>query len=253
MLNRTFYTGLLSTFIALVIGITSCATKNHFHPKTDAELARVSVEITNYERTSGGSGVILHSDNSGSVIETNRHVCQLVIHGGLVIDTTGLGHRVMAYKESERDDLCLIQIGANLKIGVDLADHTPEVGDAIAIVGHPLLQPTVTTRGQFSYHTVIQINEGIRPCSEAEKADPLTGMFCAIYGGIPNIIDREAQFTSALIQPGSSGSPCFDENGYLSGFAFAGSGNIGFGYIVPLEAVYQFQKDAKHMGWTLAQ
>ena len=66
---------------------------------------------------------------------------------------------------------------------------------------------------------------------------------CVMLGGLPVIKNYEAQPISATIQPGSSGSAVFDSNGHIAGLVFAGSGDIGYGFVVPQEYVKYFVEE----------
>jgi hypothetical protein len=100
----------------------------------------------------------------------------------------------------------------------------------------------LNTHGHFSDHRTIQVLTGFKECTEADwKGD--NGLLCLFLGGIPIVKVYDSQVSSVLIMPGSSGSPVFNSSGYIAGLVFAGSGTIGFSFLVPQEYVYDFTKN----------
>lgn len=206
-------------------------------PKTTSEMSQTSVKIVRNDRRSGGTGVILKSTPSESTILTNGHVCGVVENGGLVI-TDDAEHSVTSYKKSEAHDLCLITVAANLHVNTVIADSAPRTYSDAAASGHPGLLPNVVTRGHFSGREIIEVMTGLRECEDKDYKD--NGLLCILLGGIPQIKRYESQVVTATIKPGSSGSAVFNEDGEISALVFAGSGDIGYAYTVPYEAIANF-------------
>jgi S1-C subfamily serine protease len=228
-----------------------CSLDSKFRPKTDSELMSVSVTITNLDRSSGGSGAVLESQESESIILTNAHVCHLIKKGGIVIDASGQTHLALQYKESKIHDLCIVKVMADLKITLKLARHAPERGDELAVVGHPALLPVLVTRGSYSEMTQILIQDGERECTQEEKESERFAFQCMIFGRMPAFILRDSQVVSATIMAGSSGSPVFNSDGELQEVIFAGQGALSYGIAVPWEYLYFFiKKESKAMPWT---
>jgi S1-C subfamily serine protease len=210
------------------------------NPVSEKELSRTSVMIVRSDRRSGGSGVILHSSPTRSTILTNSHVCGVIENGGVVI-REGQEHAVVTFKHSSTHDLCLITVDGNFGVNTQVAEETPALYSQSIVVGHPRLLPTTVTRGHFSSRQIIEVMTGVRRCTEEDiEADEDNALLCFFLGGIPVITRYEAQLSTALISPGSSGSPVYNEDGEISGVVFAGSGNQSLAYIVPLEAVANF-------------
>ena len=243
---------LVAMFMALCAASTSCAD-SILKPKSDQDMFKVTVRIMNFEETSGGTGVILKSSRNGSVIMTNKHVCRLIEHGGVIDPPDHIRHAVAAYKEDPAHDLCLVTTDANLGVSIKISKDEPELGDEAIIAGHPALLPTIVTRGMFSEHKIIQVVDGQRDCTDLDKVDPTKGLICLREVKLPIIEVREAQLVSATIMPGSSGSPVFNRKGQLSGLVFAGSGDLSYAFIVPLESIWNFMSLAKQMEWTEAK
>lgn len=207
-------------------------------PKTTAELSKTSVMITRYDGRSGGTGVIISSRRNESKVLTNAHVCEVVKNGGIVRSDDKKA-MVKYYQVSNVHDLCLITVSTNFKINTLLAKEEPDEYEDAIVSGHPHLLENIVTRGHFSGKQMITIMTGVRPCSE-EETQGEDAIFCILLGGFPIIKTYEAQVVSNTIQPGSSGSAVFNSAGELSGLVFAGSGDFGYGMIVPYEYVANF-------------
>lgn len=201
--------------VAVVMGLNSLIT-----PQTNQELFHVSVLITNMEESGGGSGVILHSEKDHSLILTNRHVCVGIGEAGIVHDSEHKKHLILEKKLDSRHDLCLIRVSGDLGVDVIIAGENPKPADDLVIVGHPMLLPTIITKGHFSDSMIISVMD---------------------EGGI---VLREAVVASALISPGSSGSPVFNAKGELAGMVFAGFGNLSYGFLVPIDYIRSFVSTA---------
>ncbi len=162
----------------------------------------------------GGTGVTLNSSTSLSQVLTNKHVCEVIRHKGYVQKDSGEVFQVLSFRQSSIHDLCEIDVAGDLKGGVSLASRSPASFDDAIIAGHPGLIPTIILSGHFSHKVAISV-----------QGEPLP---------------IEAQATDILISPGSSGSAVYNSDGDLAGLVFAGSGQVGFGFIVPYEYVYLF-------------
>jgi hypothetical protein len=208
-------------------------------PHASQEFSKTSVMITRYDGRSGGSGVILSSKRNESKVLTNSHVCEVVKNGGLVRSDDKKG-MVKYYQRSNIHDLCLITVSTNFKINTVLAPEEPEIYEDATVSGHPRLLPNILTKGHFSGHEMITIMIGIRVCTPEEQENPNSSMYCLLLGGFPVIKNYEAQVISATIQPGSSGSAVFNDKGEIAGLVFAGSGDFGYGMIVPYSYVANF-------------
>ncbi len=209
-------------------------------PQTVYEVQQ-SVMVVSNSKTSGGSGVVISSTQETSTVLTNGHVCNLLANGGLVISADLSEHRVANYRKSEQYDLCLIEVQENLHINTAIAPTSPIVGERATVVGHPLLLPTMVTEGYFSYKLTIMVEVGSHPCTDFDKHTARGVWICASNGGMmPDVKAFESIMTSALIEPGSSGSPVFNSRGELAALIFAGDRNSPYSYAVPLEAIQFF-------------
>ncbi|MFO0202317.1 MAG: serine protease, partial [Alphaproteobacteria bacterium] len=229
-------------FSALVVIIPLIATlfiSKTVKPFKNSEYASTSVMITRYDGRSGGTGVVISSSRSQSTVLTNAHVCSLLKSGGFIRSdyTKGI---VKSYQVSEVHDLCLITTNTNFKVNTVIADSQPEAYDDAVVSGHPHLLPNIVTHGHFSQKELVHIVTGVRPCTIKDVTAPENVEYCQHFGFVPIIKSFEAQVVSATIMPGSSGSAVFNSKGEIAGLVFAGSGEFGYGLIVPYEYIATF-------------
>lgn len=221
----------------VVLGYGVSQTRPARLPQNNTEFAKTSAMITLVSRSAGGSGVILKSTANLSTILTNKHICQLVQVGGTVITDQGT-YPVKTYRIYTKHDLCLIEVQANLHENNQLAQEAPVTYSQSTIAGHPSLLPTMITRGHFANKLTIQLMVDTEKCDGKEKGQD--AFMCAFFGVKPVVISLEAQPTTALIMPGSSGSGVFNEKGEVAGLVFAGGEGLSYGLIVPFEYVKDF-------------
>jgi hypothetical protein len=216
----------------LSVGCSTSTDRTVASENTDA-----TVMITNISRNSGGSGVILQSTSSESLVLTNAHVCGVVKFGGIVTSSSGTPAFVTHYKVSKVHDLCLISVSTDLQAKTQLAYAAPKKYDRAAISGHPRLLPNIVTFGHFSDKRIVQVMMGVRECTAEEYTNPDTTLFCFLVGKLPIVRTFEAIVVSATIQPGSSGSGVFNSDHRLAALVFAGSGDLGYAMAVPYEYI----------------
>lgn len=222
----------LALIALIVVGCSTSTDRSVSSENTDA-----TVMITNLKKNSGGSGVILQSSPSESIVLTNAHVCGVVKFGGVVTSSSGIPAFVTHYKVSKVHDLCLISVSTDLNASTKLAYSPPKKYDRATISGHPKLLPNILTFGHFSDKLIVQVMIGSRDCTPEEYADPDTALFCIFTGHLPVVKTYESIVVSATIQPGSSGSGVFDSNHRLAALVFAGSGDLGYALAVPFEYI----------------
>lgn len=223
-----------------LVGIGGHGRSPHL-PTNNAEYAKTAVMITSQNELSGGTGVILDSNPSISHILTNKHVCQLVQVGGLVITDDGKKYPVDSYRVYRKHDLCLVEVHADLGINIKVADHAPKVYETSIVVGHPALLPTMVTTGHFSQLKIISLVVGFIKCDGSETSDE-DRLNCFFMGGKPIVKTFQSQVTSSLIMAGSSGSAVYNSKGELSGLIFAGAHDLSYGFLVPWAYVNDFLK-----------
>lgn len=226
--------------LAVTIGLIGFGSyQRHVNlPESVADYAAKSVKITLENQHSGGTGVILKSTPSGTDILTNKHVCDLIQLGGIVIDDKDKTYPISSFQVYTPHDLCLVHISSDLGIQTVVAKKEPKLYTQNTVSGHPALLPSIITRGHFSHVEMIQLMIGTKECDGSEKDDE--AMMCIFMGVKPLIKEFSAQATSALIMPGSSGSGVFNDRGELSGLVFAGSQGLSYSFIVPWTFVNDF-------------
>lgn len=238
MLNKSKL--IVAVVIASALGLVGLGSyQRHINlPETVADYAAKSVKITLDNQRSGGTGVILKSSPGGTEILTNKHVCDLIQLGGIVIDDKNKTYPISSFQPYTPHDLCLVHISADLGVQTVVAKREPKLYSQDTVTGHPALLPSVITRGHFSHVETIQLMIGTKPCDGSEQDDE--AIMCVFMGVKPLIKDFSAQATSALIMPGSSGSGVFNDQGELSGLVFAGSQGLSYSFIVPWTFINDF-------------
>lgn len=218
-----------------------------FHPSTIEDFKKTSVRIYNLEMNSGGTGSIYRSYSNASHILTNKHVCELTVNGGYVVQNNKK-YLVTHYKKFAHHDLCLVRIAKNLGVSLKVARTIEDASKVVYVSGHPSLLPHILTKGHLSDRVEIELLSEIKPCT---KEDFTTrGMECIFFGGIPVLKKMDAQVVSNLIKPGSSGSPVFNKNGEIIGLVYASdSREASFGYIVPQIYLFYFLQNAHRHTW----
>lgn len=234
------------SMLAVAGTMATQATDKTIYPKTGAEFAEISAMILAKSKTSGGSGVILHSDLNGSILLTNKHVCEVIQEGGFV-ETTKLTAEITHYKEYPKHDLCLVNVKVDLGIRTQIAMIEPKLYSEMTISGHPALLPPIVSKGLFSDRKEIDVMTGMKECDGTETEEEM--FYCFFYGGKPIIEKFDSQVTSGLIMPGSSGSPVFNDRGEIAGLVFAGSSGLSYGFIVPHQYVFDFVSTHEKYPW----
>lgn len=202
-------------------------------------LEQKTVKITELTKSHGGSGTIVYSSDTLSVVLTNRHVCGVIVNGGLVTKTNQRSYAVDSFHISETHDLCLVRVSKNLNANTNLSNNPPSQYDEISVSGHPNLLPHVITKGHVSDRANVAIFKELAKCDET-KTDEMYLKICAFFGGMPTFEYFDATLVSATIMPGSSGSGVFNEKNELVAVVFAGRGELSYGYVVPYEYVKRF-------------
>lgn len=205
-----------------------------------------SVMIVNRALNHGGTGVIIKSAKSESVILTNDHVCKAVSNGGVVLTETQR-FQIASILESEVSDLCFVTVLDDLKTNTSIANKAPVAYRKEYVSGHPHLMPNVISEGHYSGRSIIQVMTGIKHCTDSDLNSD-NALVCMFFGGIPIIKAYESVLVTSTIMPGSSGSGVYNESKELTGLVFAGDTEFGYAWTVPYEQLVNFvTKEHKHL------
>lgn len=185
----------------------------------------------------GGSGSIVYSDKSYSIILTNAHVCKVIEKGGRVTNVHDKSALVESYAIYDKHDLCQIKVSADMGPSVKIAKQESEKQEDIIISGHPNLLPQTFSNGKITGKQEVDIMIELKACTEEDAKENVA---CIFFGGIPVVKKFEATTTSALIMPGSSGSAVYNNKAEIVAVVFAGRQGLSYGYLVPFEHVKQF-------------
>lgn len=227
--------------LAVGVGISAALLVSSFigsSVKSSLSIEDATVMVVRLSGRGGGSGVIISNTPSESRILTNAHVCRAIeATGGSVITRHRGQHLVAAYQISERFDLCLVSVDADLGIHSPVASSAPAAFERSTNIGHPQLLPTVITEGYFGDYSYITIVSRFRKCTEAEKE---ASSACSFLEGIPVISTYNSRLSTSFSSPGSSGSPVYNSKGEVAALVFAGRGAISYSWTVPTESINQF-------------
>lgn len=201
------------------------------------------VEITNKEKTSGGTGFHIKAPSGRTYILTNSHICSHIGDNGIVqvSDTNGntIPRRIIL--DSDFTDLCIVEAMPGAE-GLSLGSEV-EPGQIVAAVGHPKLLPLTMSRGEIIGVQEVSVLDHIMadndpkdkcdlPKNRIEKVN-LFGLFevqaC--------VVQVKAYLSNATILPGNSGSPVVNFWGNVVGVVFAGDGDSNWGDFVTLSDI----------------
>lgn len=234
--------------LSLALLFSTVTHADIFKPKSVADFKRTSVRITNKEKNSGGTGIIVQSYNNATHILTNKHVCHLIEPGGLVL-YNDQEYQITHYKKFPDHDLCMVRIElANLNINLEVSKDMQEPSTLTNVSGHPSLLPHILTKGHLSDPKDVDILIDVKKCTiDDMKEHPDE---CFLLGGLPVVQTFKSNVVSNLIKPGSSGSGVFNDDGQLMGVVFAGdSRDFSFGFIVPQLYVLYFTENQSFFKW----
>jgi len=202
----------------------------------------------------GGTGFHVIAPSSVSYIMTNSHVCDAFDDGTAWIQSRE--GRIIPRKiieQSEKTDLCLIE-GLPGHEGLKLAGSA-NIGDTLAVVGHPVLQPLSISLGdiigkdliEFPYAAIVDSRE------DADGKDKMTEEQCASkpkqkvaeldswLGPVKVcMLSLQAFQTTIVGFPGNSGSPAVNFWGNIEGVLYAGNGRTNYSLLITLDDVKEF-------------
>lgn len=230
------------------------------------------------DRYGGGTGFHVVAPSGKTYIVTNRHVCRGAKNDTMwaAVRGTTKYHPVKIIERSSFTDLCLVEPLPGiegLKVGVE-----PYIGQQVAAIGHPNLQPKTYTEGDVVGTVLYTIAIGAIGREGFTKGDcsgrdnyivkyrlsqlirdsmkQKNGLDSSLY----NLIEVEnlfsdklkneyvdvclmrtsAMVTTAMIWHGSSGSPVVDFWGNVVGVMYAVGGDNFWGRAITLLDLEQF-------------
>lgn len=192
----------------------------------------------------GGTGFQITAPSGNTYFLTNRHVCGITEDDTLPVELEdGRSVIVRKLEVSKTTDLCLTT-SVGTAPGLELAGDY-EVGQDIAVVGHPRLEAKTPTRGIITNKQTIELYQDVK--SEEECTDKYTGSVKEIlaWGLFPVKVCStmiKSYRTTAIIYGGNSGSPVVNFWGNVVGIVFAADNVMNLGYAVPLEDIKEFLK-----------
>lgn len=187
--------------------------------------------VTIYTPSSQGSGVVVKSDEMGSIILTNKHICDGALQPQAELNkqkqssadkpistfvlvlaksrNQGKPMAAQVLEMADNLDLCAIQLVEQKLPSINIASNPPKVGDTIYTHGSPMGMEDVTAHGKL-----------------ASRKYP---WFWMVY------------YLGALsVRPGSSGSGVYNADAELIGLVSFGNFQANVTGIVPLEHVKRF-------------
>jgi S1-C subfamily serine protease len=169
---------------------------------------------------------------------TNDHVCNASTGGYVRIqDDSGNEYIKKVLKRNFMRDLCLIEGISAPPLAI--ASKQPVRFDRLRVVGHPLLQPTSRSEGEFVKNIIIPLGlpalaDGT--CKEgATPVESFFGTFC--------IVNMEVGYTTVLIWGGNSGSPIVNKDGEVVGVINSADNRTNQGNFIPLPYLKEMLAD----------
>lgn len=254
----------LSAITMALLAVASAGYLMIKMPETHGSFLRNKVGSKTYmikgnSKSGGGTGFSIIAPSGESYIMTNAHVCDhslkvTSIPGTVLVVTPEGAIRRRVIEVSDKTDLCLIEGVPNEK-GLSVGSR-PNLGEIVAVVGHPHLRPLSISRGEIVGQTDVSILEFVfstgSPLLDAmleakeascdlpknaivsvSESDPFLG---EINLKLCLTVTKNAYMSTAVIFPGNSGSPVVDFWGRVIGVAFA-SDNTNWAMIVSLEDI----------------
>lgn len=135
-----------------------------FNPSSQKPDIKRAISMTVRVSLNGGhgTGVIVKSDQKGTLVLTNNHVCQMGKppfaafadrYLPFTIKIEGREYRGTVFKTTKDADLCLIQVSIiKFRPSADIGKIESVVGDKIYTVGNPYFASNLTSDGYVGEH-----------------------------------------------------------------------------------------------------
>lgn len=235
------------SLITLIIGAGVLKAPELHYNYIRSKVQKTTVMVTNAARTSGGSGSHVVAPSGRVYILTNAHVCNLSKTKEIYI-TDDFGRTIprRIIEVSDFTDLCLVEPLPNYKGALKIGSE-PNPGQIVAAIGHPSLMPTTMSRGEVIGQQEVDVTDHIMDPSDKEDKcnlpkNKIVDVDDIFFGSFKVCtIHINANLTTAVILPGSSGSPLIDFWGRMVGVMFAGN-RANWGVAVTQNDVQRFLK-----------
>jgi S1-C subfamily serine protease len=236
-------------------------------PVVHSDYVRKKVQAKVYKiqsspNSGGGTGFAVTAPSGISYIVSNAHVCEAVLketanNKVLIRDDKGSLIKRSVIDISDESDLCLIE-GLPGVTGLKVTS-APDIGDEIAIVGHPLLMPLAVSRGDVMGEREVQFTEYVMSLNDHlldamfntrnEKCDNpknriqkimLATPFGKVKARLCTTVISDVYITNAVVYPGNSGSPAVDWYGNVVGVLFASDDRTHWGCVISNKDLTRF-------------
>lgn len=186
---------------------------------------------------SGGTGFQVRGKDR-SFILTNAHVCGVAKQNRVDVYLPGSSKAIprTIKKLDKEHDLCLLGSSALME-GLELGTTAPLLS-RIYVVGHPLLEPTQITTGNYLGEENITLEDEENSVPNCPGGSEDKGGF--FFSEVVCVKKVESQFISAEIYPGNSGSPVLNSDGLVVGIVFAGNYYTKKGYYIDVKYIADF-------------
>lgn len=208
--------GLLISSLLFNVSASKTESQNSFEK---SNVYRIS---TYAGSRSYGTGFSIDINGVNYVI-TNNHVCSVSDKSVLWAHNEygDTWHRLDIVTRDGEHDLCLLS-SPTVTSGLKLGEKGGWLKDTIRVMGHPGMRPLTESRGKIT-----EISEaGVQGHADTEAACNKPWMkwvsqhtFFGMQSACFEI--RESYIVDALVIPGSSGSPVFNEAGLVIGIIYA--------------------------------
>lgn len=262
VLSIVLETVLITLFVASIAGTSPFIYRKMLRSYASQKTVQIELHDEKVGLKGGGTGFYVKADSGKTYIMSNRHICDIESNEFLKIrDSRNKLKDAHVIEISKESDLCLIEPVEKIE-GFDIAKSIGN-GDTIYYIGHPRLQPITMVSGEAVGYRKISVFAGIVSNKKDElkctanvdmaiekiTVPGLSPFQIKLKMKDPNpstlkvcIQTNKALFTTFQIYPGASGSPIIDAFGRLVSVVYAGPGDGGWGWGVPLTQVKKFLK-----------
>lgn len=205
--------------------LKDAATKQPSLSEKAAQAVFVIMPYTPQRVRGGGTGFLVVTPNQGTVIVTNRHVCETADEEGthFLLEQGPAVWVAPLVMKSKKTDLCIIKPPKEVldtRTGFELSATKPKAGEYVQVYGHPFLRPLTHTFGKY-------VNEAREPLGML--GTPFAPDFVMLIGRL-----------DFMVFPGNSGSPLLNSLGDVVGVIFAMEGASRNGLFVPVSELRTF-------------